>query len=122
MTEQFGKRLKSLRNKRKISQKDFGKIFGVAESTIGMYERNERKPDFVLLTKFADYFEVTTDFLLGRDINKLLNNYEDKDEEEFLKWMNDPTTDLFFKEYIESPEEMKDQLHKIWDIIKQQQK
>jgi len=36
--------------------------------------------------------------------------------------MKDLTTDLFFKEYIESPEEMKEQLRKIWDIIKQQHK
>ena len=62
----IGSKIRTLRNKKKLSQKEFGKIFDLAESTIGMYERDERKPDYETLGKFADYFEVTTDYLLGR--------------------------------------------------------
>jgi len=118
----LGKRLKSLRTQNKLTQKQLAEKINVTHVSISGYESGNRSPDTDTLQKLADYFEVTTDYLLGRDINKLLNNNEDKDEEEFLKWMNDPTTDLFFKEYIESPEEMKEQLRKIWDIIKLQHK
>ncbi|MGE7979478.1 helix-turn-helix domain-containing protein [Psychrobacillus sp. NPDC093200] len=118
MTEQFGKTLRFLRNKRNISQKDFGKIFGVAESTISMYERNERKPDFELLTKFADYFEVTTDYLLGRDINKLLENKAEKEEAEFQAFVNDPSLQKWYKELPKSEEEDLQKLRSIWEMIK----
>lgn len=118
----LGKRLKGLRTQKKLTQKQLAEKINVTHVSISGYESGNRSPDTDTLQKLADFFQVTTDYLLGRDINKLLNKNEDKDEEEFLKWMNDPTTDLFFKEYIESPEEMKEQLRKIWDIIKQQHK
>lgn len=60
----FGSRIKELRKKTGHSQKDFGKIFNLSESTIGMYERDERKPDYETLIQIADYFDVSTDFLL----------------------------------------------------------
>ncbi len=34
-----------------------------------MYERNERQPDYNTLIRIADYFKVSTDFLLGRDFD-----------------------------------------------------
>lgn len=75
----FGSRLKELRKKSKLTQKDFGKIFKLSESTIGMYERDERKPDYEILIDIADYFEVSTDYLLrGEDYRsqakEILNN------------------------------------------------
>ncbi|MRX54795.1 helix-turn-helix domain-containing protein [Bacillus idriensis] len=75
----FGDRLKELRKEINKSQKEFGKVFDLSESTIGMYERNERKPDYDTLIKIADFFEVSTDYLLkGEDFRtqaeKLLND------------------------------------------------
>lgn len=118
----LAKTLKALRTKKGKTQQQLADMLGITRQGYAKYENNLGEPDNATLAKLADYYDVTTDYLLGRDMNKLLNNKEDKDEEEFLKWMNDPTTDLFFKEYIESPEEMKEQLRKIWDVIKQQQK
>ncbi|HHY74080.1 MAG TPA: helix-turn-helix transcriptional regulator [Bacillus bacterium] len=63
----LGERLRYLRKeKAKLSQEKLGKLFGLSESAIGMYERNERKPDYETLNKFADFFGVTTDYLQGR--------------------------------------------------------
>lgn len=121
MTELFGKKLKALRTSKKISQKEFGKIFGVAESTIGMYERDERRPDFELLNKFADFFDVSTDYLLGRtDIPALTP--QEKDEAEFQAFANNPELSVFYKELPESDEEAVERLRKIWDIIKHEKK
>lgn len=120
---EVGKIIKSLREKRGWTQDEFGALVGISQSKMNKIETGyQKKYEPEVISKIADKLGVTTDFLFGRDINKLINNNEDKDEEEFLKWMNDPTTDLFFREYIESPDEMKEQLRKIWDIIKQQQK
>ena len=39
---------------------------GIAKSTISMYENGNREPDFETLEKIADFFNVDTDYLLGR--------------------------------------------------------
>jgi HTH-type transcriptional regulator, competence development regulator len=75
----FGKRLRFLRKRRNLTQKDLADRFNLGESTIGMYERNEREPSFELVKQLADFFNVTTDYLLGRTDNP--NPPEDDDKE-----------------------------------------
>ena len=58
-------RLRALRQEQNISMKQLGDIFGVAESTISLYENEKRKVDTDMLIKFANYFNVSTDYLLG---------------------------------------------------------
>ena len=62
----IGKRIKKLRFDKEITQEELGKIIGVSTSMVGMYETNARKPSYDVLIKIADYFEVSTDYLLGR--------------------------------------------------------
>ena len=59
--------LRELRKKRGISLKELGEIIGVAESTVSLYENEKRQPDFSTLNKLADYFNVSVDYLLGRE-------------------------------------------------------
>lgn len=122
MTELFGKKLKALRTARKISQKEFGKLFGLAESTIGMYERDERRPDFELLNRFADFFEVSTDYLLGRTDNPHYISNSQQDDEEFLAFINDPELGVWYKELPKSSEEELRKLRTIWEMIKSERK
>lgn len=60
-------RLKELRKEKDITQEELAKQIQVSPSTIGMYETGRREPDFETLQKFADYFRVSTDYILGRD-------------------------------------------------------
>lgn len=77
MGDSLGMRIRELRNNKKLSQKEFGKLFALAESTIGMYERDERKPDYDTLLKLSDYFGVSTDFLLtGKPTGQLAMDLE----------------------------------------------
>lgn len=62
----LGEILKRLRNNKDISQEQLAIKINVAPSTVGMYEQNRRQPDFETLTKIADVFNVSTDYLLGR--------------------------------------------------------
>lgn len=62
----FGTRLKELRKENNLTQTELGKKINVSASTIGMYERENRKPTPETLNQIADYFEVTVDYLLGR--------------------------------------------------------
>ena len=58
-------RLRELRTKKDIGQKEVGAFLGVSDSSIRKYESGERTPDPDSLTKLAQYFAVTTDYLLG---------------------------------------------------------
>ena len=67
-----GKRLKELRKEKGLSLKEMGKIFGMSDSAIRQYEIGDRKMHSEILLKYADYFNVTTDYLLYRTNNKAL--------------------------------------------------
>ena len=60
-------RLRLLRKNENLTMKELGAIVGVSESTISLYETGKREPDYDMLNKFADYFGVTVDYILGRD-------------------------------------------------------
>ena len=59
-------RLKELRTKRKISQLKLAFDLNMNQNTISRYENMEREADYRALIKFADYFDVSLDYLLGR--------------------------------------------------------
>lgn len=61
-------KLKELRGK--MTQEQIAKKLGLNRQTYRNYENGDRQPDFDTLTKMADYFGVTIDYLLGRDIKK----------------------------------------------------
>ncbi len=76
------KRLRELRKSRGITAKELGHIINVAESTISLYENGKRAPDYVTLLKIANYFDVSTDYLLDRDEGK---NGQDQPSASFAK-------------------------------------
>lgn len=62
----FGKRLKQIREHHKLSREDLANKLNISYSTISKYETNVRFPDQEMLSKIADLFNVSTDYLLGR--------------------------------------------------------
>ena len=63
-------RLKMIRKERGISQLKLAMDLNMNQNTISRYENMEREADYETLMKFADYFGVTLDYLLGRTENK----------------------------------------------------
>ena len=61
------KRLKELRNQRGLTQTQIGELIGVSCVTIARYEAGEREPSNAKITKLADFFGVSVDYLMGRD-------------------------------------------------------
>ena len=59
-------RLKHLRKMRKISQLKLALDLNMNQNTISRYETMEREADYATLIKFAEYFDVSLDYLLGR--------------------------------------------------------
>lgn len=66
-------RLKEIRTKRKISQVRLAMDLNMAQNTISRYERGQREADYETLVLFADYFNVSVDYLLGRTDNPQTN-------------------------------------------------
>lgn len=65
----LAKRLKKLRSTSGLSQREFARLFNMSPSTLAMYETGRREPDYNILSKLADYYNVSTDYLLGRTDN-----------------------------------------------------
>ncbi len=74
----FAKRLKVLRAERDITQAEFAKIIGVAQQTVGSWEKGKSTPNYELLNKIADYFNVSADYLLGRESHNASLSTEQK--------------------------------------------
>jgi transcriptional regulator with XRE-family HTH domain len=62
----FHDKLKELRQLKNLTTDEVAQNIGVSGSAYRNYERGERSPSFELLVKLADFYGVTTDYLLGR--------------------------------------------------------
>lgn len=72
----FGKRLKELRLSKGLTQHELGKLLNVTNVGVAKWESDDRFPDKEVLTKIADYFNTTTDYLLCRTDNPNSRVYE----------------------------------------------
>ena len=63
---EFGELMAELRLDRGLTQKELGRILSVSTGTISNYENGVHYPDLEKLVILADYFCVSTDYLLGR--------------------------------------------------------
>ncbi|MBQ7800607.1 MAG: helix-turn-helix transcriptional regulator [Oscillospiraceae bacterium] len=66
-------RLKELRKKRNISQLKLAMDLDMNQNSISRYENEVRQADYATLIRFADYFDVSVDYLLERTDNPLMN-------------------------------------------------
>lgn len=62
----IGDTLRSLREKTNKTQEETAKVLGIKRSAYSHFENNRNNPDNETLVKMANYFNVSTDYLLGR--------------------------------------------------------
>lgn len=62
----LGKTIFELRKKKNVTQEDLAAELGVTAAAVSKWENGYTLPDILMLCALADYFEVTTDELLGR--------------------------------------------------------
>ncbi|HHY79518.1 MAG TPA: helix-turn-helix transcriptional regulator [Thermoanaerobacter sp.] len=62
----LGERIKELRKKKGVTQKELALYLGVSDRAVGYYESGQRTPPPDILQKIADFFHVSVDYLLGR--------------------------------------------------------
>lgn len=94
----FSERLKKLREDKGLSQAEFAKIIGVERTRYGKWENKGFEPPYETLVKIADYFDVSTDYLLCRTdyphgyIQKAPHELEDAGLEQVVKTKDEPLT------------------------------
>lgn len=97
--------LKELREKRGLTQAQLSNSLKISPSAIGMYEQGRREPDHETLSKIADFFDVSIDYLIGR--NKLIVENlspERKRLIEEIRFVDDKTIEelQYFLDYLKS--------------------
>lgn len=65
----FGDILKELREDKGLTQEDLATLMNIGRTSITSYETNSSQPSIETLIKLADYFNVSTDYLLCRTKN-----------------------------------------------------
>ena len=60
-------RLKELRLKKGVTQREVAKAIGINRNNYSRYERGEREPDILTLKHLSGYFEVSIDYIVCND-------------------------------------------------------
>ncbi len=60
-------KLKELRKAKNLNQKDLADLLGISQQAYQKYEQGASEMSGSTITKLADFYHVTTDYLLGRD-------------------------------------------------------
>ena len=69
----LNQRIHELRTARRISQVKLGEILGVSKQSVSNWENDNIQPSIEILMKLAEYFGVSTDYLLGLEEKRTLD-------------------------------------------------
>lgn len=73
----FGEILRELIEQHDMSQKELAQILNITPAALGNYIHNTREPDYKILLRIAEYFNVSTDFLLHHTTPSSLSHDEE---------------------------------------------
>ncbi|WP_227437344.1 MULTISPECIES: helix-turn-helix domain-containing protein [unclassified Clostridioides] len=111
-------RIKEERLKLNLNQVELAKIFNVTKQTVSNWESGNRIPDTLMLTKLADFFNISVDSLLGRhNLDKKNNN------DKFIDELDSPD-DIkeLIKVFMNLDEESKEKMLKIAQVFIDEEK
>ena len=74
-------RLKELRKENKQNQEDIAKYLNVTQVSYGRYELGTSEPTIETLIKLANFYNVTIDYLVGRDFNNDIGYLSDNERQ-----------------------------------------
>lgn len=105
----FGLRLKELRTQKKLTQSQMAEILDISKSNISKYEAGSIEPNLETLMKISKYFDVSIDYLLGKETSLNLpdNNSNEEKRGFFFFFFDDLLKDVFtarLKKAMESKE------------------
>ena len=72
----IGRRIKELRTENGLTQQELAKILNVSSMSISFYENEQRKPDSEFFIACSRFFDVSTDYLLGKTYKRRIPREE----------------------------------------------
>ncbi|NME65660.1 helix-turn-helix transcriptional regulator [Clostridium cadaveris] len=107
----FGQRLRELRTENNLTQEELASHFGLHKTRISQYELDKRQADDEMKKKFAIYFNVSLDWLMGLT-----------DMRNYAYVPQVPSTLHYDYEFNSLPEEAKKEIANYIEYIKQKYK
>lgn len=92
-------RIRDLREDRDLKQSEVAAATGIDQRTLSNYETGKTNPDSFAIIRLADFFDVSTDYLLGRTTEKTASKAAILKKAEKLKVELDALIDEIIKTY-----------------------
>lgn len=100
--EIVSQKLKELRNKTDLSQVKMAEVLGIKQGAVNRYENNQSEPNCETLLKYANFFDVSLDYIFGRTENPQGTEFEGKPKmelanpemKEFIEMCFDPNSPM----------------------------
>lgn len=100
--QKIGNRLRALRDSTGFSQAKLAKEFGITQSSLNRYENGQSTPTVEIFRKYADYFNVSMDYIFARTEHPEGINYkfeprntaENENLKQFIEMCFDPESPL----------------------------
>lgn len=99
-------RIKDLREDKDLKQEELAKIIGITQQSLSRYEREITQIDAIIAQKIAEYFKVTTDYLLGKSNNPTGEDFTEGMTEEEIKKMKEYKELLIAKREVKEKEKI----------------
>ncbi|GGH16986.1 helix-turn-helix domain-containing protein [Paenibacillus segetis] len=117
-------RLATLRLKKKLTHQNMADKLGITRQGYGNYESGKRDVDTQTLTKIAKILETNSDYLLGQinDPSPDKSNLNSTELDAFETFISNPEHGLFFKDYLNAPEERREEMRQIFKILQEKEK
>ena len=115
-------RLAQMRLEKKLTHQRMAEKLGITRQAYGNYESGKRDVDTETLAKIADILETNADYLIGLTDNPSPNKNDEDLNKQFEEFINNPNHGIFFKDYLEAPEERKKELLQFWKFIREAEK
>lgn len=120
----LGARLRERREKFHKTQLDAARELGISNVQLSRYESDDRKPEPEMLSRFAEFYRTTTDYLLGRTDHSGMASPDDgaAHDPAFEEFIRNPEHGVFFKDYLSAPEERKEEMRRFWEFIREKER
>ncbi len=114
----LGMRIKNLRKKVGLTQKQLADKLNIAPSTVAMYEAGKRDPDTETLKMMSKIFDVTTDYLLGNE-SKVVTQEQLDNVHDFIKSELGEDVSIMFRDINAWDEDKLKKLKTFYEMIKE---
>lgn len=115
-----GSRIKKFRKQKKLTQKQLADRVHVSSQVISNWERSYTTPDSDDIKSLSIALDCSVSQLLGENESDEIPSSNRSND--FESWLVDPRVSKMYKEFIESPEERREALLAVWEILKKQDK